>query len=45
MKNTFFKQWYANGKDVTVCGHEKSDVDNDHCPSCFGKYSHYGNKE
>ena len=36
----FFTQWYANGEDVMVCGHENSDVDNDHCASCFRKYNH-----
>ena len=40
----FFTQWYANGKDITVCGHENSDIGNDHCPFCFGKYSHDGNE-
>ena len=36
----FFTQWYVNGEDVMVCGHENSDVDNDHCASYFRKYSH-----
>ena len=39
----FFTQSYTNGKDVIVCGHENSNPDNDHCASCFGKYSHNGN--
>ena len=41
----FFAQWYANSNDVIVCGYKHSDVDNDHCASCFLKYSHYGNEE
>ena len=41
----FFTQWYANGKDVIFGEHEISDVDSDHWASCFGKYSHDGNKE
>ena len=36
----FFTQWYVNDEDVMVYGHENSDVDNDHCVSCFRKYSH-----
>ena len=40
----FFTQWYANDKDVIVCGVENSDVDNDHCASYFGKYSHDENE-
>ena len=28
-----------------MCGHENSDVDNDHCASYFGKYSHGGNEK
>ena len=39
-----FTQWYANDKDVIICGHENSDVHNDHCDSCFGNYSHNGNE-
>ena len=41
----FFTRWYANSKDVIVCGHKNSDVDNNHCPSCFGKYSHDRNED
>ena len=33
----FFIQWYANDKDAIVSGHKNSDVDNDHCASCFKK--------
>ena len=33
------------GKDVIDCGHEMSEVDNDHCASCFGKYSYDENKK
>ena len=43
-KKPFFTQWYANGKDVIVCERENSNVDNDPCFSCFGKYSHDGNE-
>ena len=39
-EKSFFTQWYANGKDVIVCGHKNSNVDIDHCTSCFGKSSH-----
>ena len=45
MKSTFFTQWYANDKDVRVCGHENFDVDKYHCASCLGKYRHDGNEE
>ena len=31
-------QWYVNGKDVVVYGHEDSHVGNFHCVSCFGQY-------
>ena len=41
----FFIQCHASGKDVIVCGYKNSNVDNDHCASCFGKYSHNGNEE
>ena len=41
----FFTQWYANSKDVIACGHKNSGVDNDHCTSCFRKYSHDRNEE
>ena len=41
----FFTKWYANSKDVVVSGHEISHVDNDHCASCFWKYSHNENGE
>ena len=44
-EKSFFTQWYANSKDVIVCGHENSDVDNDHCASCFEKYDHDRNEE
>ena len=40
----FFTQWYANGKDVIVCGYENSHIDNGHCASCFGKYSNDGDE-
>ena len=36
---------YANGKYVIFCWNENSDVNNDHCDSCFGKYGHNGNEE
>ena len=39
---------YANDKDVLVCAKfwaQNSDVDNNHCASGFGKYSHDGNEE
>ena len=41
----FFTQSYANDKDVIVCAHENSFVDNGHCAFSFGKYSHDGNVE
>ena len=44
-KHPFFTHRYANGKDIIFCESENSDVDNDHCDSCFGKYSHDGNEE
>ena len=44
-EKSFFTQWYANGKDVINCWHENPDVDNDHCASCFVKYSQDGNEK
>ena len=41
----FFTQWHAKRKDVIVSGHKNCDVDNDHCASCFGKYSHDRNEK
>ena len=41
----FFTQLYANSNHVIVCGHENSRINNDHCASCFGKYSHDRNEE
>ena len=34
----FFTQWYANGKDVLVCGHDDGDVDTNHCAACLVEY-------
>lgn len=35
----FFTQWYPNGKDVLICGHDISDdADDNHCAACLGKY-------
>ena len=44
-KKLFFTQSYTNGKNVIVCGHENSNADNDHCASCYGKYSHNKKEE
>ena len=30
----FYTQWYVNGKDVVICGHESSEFDDNHCASC-----------
>ena len=34
----FFTQWYANGKDVLVCGHDDGEVDTNHCAACLVEY-------
>ena len=34
----FFTQWYANGKDVLVCGHDDGEVDTNHCAACSVEY-------
>ena len=44
-ENPFFTQWYANGIDAVVCGHENSNVHRDHYATCFRKHNHHGNEE
>ena len=34
----FYTQWYSNGKDVVICGHEIADVDDNHCALCLEEY-------
>ena len=34
----FFTQWYANEKDVLVCGHDDGEVDTNHCAACLVEY-------
>ena len=34
----FCTQWYSNGSDVVICGHEIADVDDDHCALCLEEY-------
>ena len=34
----FFTQWYANGKEVLVCGHDDGEVDINHCAACLVEY-------
>ena len=34
----FFMQWYANGKDVLICGHDDKKVDTNHCAACSVEY-------
>ena len=34
----FYSQWYSNGKDFVVCGHEIVDVDVNHCALCLEGY-------
>ena len=41
----FSTQWFTNGKDLIVCGHKNSDVDNDHCVFCFIKHSQNENEQ
>jgi len=41
----FHTQWYANGKDVVICGHKSSDYDDNHCAACLEEYKEEKNKE
>ena len=34
----FYTQWYSNGKDVVICGHEIADVHGNHCALCLEEY-------
>ena len=34
----FFTQWYSNGKDDVICGHEIADVDDNHSALCLEDY-------
>ena len=34
----FFTQWYANGKDVLVCGHDDGENDTNHYAACSVEY-------
>lgn len=43
--NPFHTEWYANGKDVVICGHETAYIDNNHCASCFQQYHPNETKE
>ena len=35
---SFYTQWYVNGKDVVICGHEIADVDDNHCAFYVEEY-------
>ena len=37
-EQSFYTQWYSNGKDVVTCGHENADVDDNHCALCLEEY-------
>ena len=37
-KKPFFTQWYANGKDVLVCGYDDGEVDTNHCAASSVEY-------
>ena len=41
----FYTQWYANGKDVVICGHESSEFDGNHSASGHEEYQQRENKE
>ena len=43
--NPFHTEWYANGKNVVICGHETANVDSNHCASCFQQYDANESKE
>ena len=34
----FYTQWYSQGKDAVICGHEIADVDGNHCALCLEEY-------
>ena len=37
-EQTFYTQWYSNGKDVVICVHEIADVDDSHCALYLEEY-------
>ena len=37
-EKSFFTQWYVNGKDVLVWGHDDKEVDTNHCAAFSVEY-------